>query len=141
MSEARLFVKYELKKKDFRPVAFERVRWLEDKDYHYMRDYAKFSRELWNSAKKEGYTYCAVIEEEKIIAMAAVWKYSEDKWEAAAVSTRKGYENKGLCKQAVSFVSDHILSEGKTATLTTAQDNLPMRKVAEALGYRLTGSF
>jgi hypothetical protein len=87
--------------------------------------------------EEDGYTYCAVIEDEKIIAVAAVWKYSSGQWEAAAVNTRAGFENRGLAKQVVSFVTSYILSQDKIPTLTTGEDNIPMRKVAEAIGYKL----
>ncbi len=61
------------------------------------------SLETWNGAKKEGFTYCAIIEDNKIISLAAVWKYSQNKWEVAAVNTRKGFENRGLAKNVKEF--------------------------------------
>jgi RimJ/RimL family protein N-acetyltransferase len=129
--------KYEIQLTDFKPVNHDNVRWLKDQDFHYMNEFWNMDIETWNGAKKEGYTYCAVIEDDKIISLAAVWKYSQDKWEAAAVNTRKNYENKGLAKQAVSFVTDYIFKGNKIPTLTTGEDNIPMRKVAETIGYKL----
>lgn len=130
------YIRYVMRQQDFRPVNFERVRWLNEKDYPCMRELYGMSMDEWNNARQDGYTYCAVLEEGKIITIAACWKYSEDKWEVAVVATRNGYENRGLAKQAVSFVADYILSRRKTPTLTTRTDNGRMRKAAEATGFR-----
>jgi hypothetical protein len=40
------------------------------------------------------------------------------------------------CKKH-SFVTDYILSQNKIPILTTREDNIPMRKVAERIGFRL----
>lgn len=131
------FAKYEIGPSEFSPVNYDNVRWLSQDDFRYMYEFCNMSLETWNGAKEAGYTYCAVIEDDKTISIAAVWKYSPDKWEAAAVNTRKGYENMGFAKQVVSFVTDYILSQNKIPTLTTCENNIPMRRVAEKLGFKL----
>lgn len=133
-------VKFDMRPSEFKPVACERVRWLADADFSYMNEFWNMDLETWNGAKEAGFTYCAIIEDNKILSVAAVWKYSEKKWEAAAVNTRKGYENRGLAKQVVSFVTAYILKQEKTPTLTTGEGNEAMRSVAVSLGYRLIES-
>lgn len=131
------YAKYEIQLEYFMPVNCNKVRWLNEDDFHYMNEFCNMNIETWNGAKKEGYTYCAIIEDDKIISLAAVWKYSTDKWETAAVNTRKNHENRGLAKQVVSFITDYILSQNKIPTLTTGENNIPMRKVAETIGFKL----
>jgi RimJ/RimL family protein N-acetyltransferase len=129
--------KYEIQLADFTPVAYDNVRWLNEDDFHYMNEFCNMDIETWSGGKKEGFTYCAVIEDDKIVSLAAVWKYSQDKWETAAANTRKNYENRGLAKRVVSFSTDYIFKQNKIPTLTTGEDNIPMRKVAESIGFKL----
>ena len=119
----------------FKPENHKGVRWLNNEDYHYMNDFWNISLDTWNEAKEKDVTYCAIIEEGKIISVAAVWKYSEDKWEVAAVNTREGFENRGFGKKVVSFVTEYILSCNKIPTLTTGEKNTVMQKVAEKVGF------
>lgn len=129
-------IKYTINSSLFKPVDFGQVRWLLADDFHYMHEFWNMSLQDWNEAKEEGYTYCAFIEDEKIVSLAAVWKYSKEKWEVAAVNTRKNYENLGLAKKVVSFVTNYILSNNKIPTLTTDKDNIAMQKVAEKVGFK-----
>ncbi|MDF2543697.1 MAG: acetyltransferase [Herbinix sp.] len=133
----RNYVKYTVQLSDFKPVSFKKVRWLNDDDYHYMNELWDMSYETWNEARNDGFTYCAVLEDNKIISVAAVWRYSQDKWEVAAVNTRENFENRGLAKMTVSCVADYILNQNRIPTLTTGEDNIPMRRVAEAVGFHL----
>lgn len=130
------YIKYDIQLANFKPVFSGKVRWLGEDDFRYMNEFWNMSLETWNGAKEAGYTYCSIIEDDKIVSVAAFWKYSQDRWEAAAVNTRNGFENRGLAKQVVSFVTNYILIQNKIPTLTTREDNIPMRKIAEALGFK-----
>jgi GNAT superfamily N-acetyltransferase len=85
----------------FRPSNCVRVRWL-DWDHDYPAALANWPKEYpltlddWQKNRADGFRYCAVVEHAAIVALAAVWTYSETHWEVAAVSTapaarRHGY--------------------------------------------------
>lgn len=44
--------KYEIQFEDFKPVNFDKVRWLKEEDFHYMNEFCGMILETWNSAKK-----------------------------------------------------------------------------------------
>lgn len=130
----------------FRPSLTSDVRWLDweadseraralwSSDGHTFTD--KEWEELWAGARSEGYRYCAVIEGEAIASVAAVWRYSDEAWEAAAVYTAPTFRRRGYAKSVVSFVTAHILDAGRLATCHTDVDNLAMARTAEAVGFR-----
>ena len=128
-------VKYEMEMSNFKPVNYKNVRWLRKDENYLMKEFWNMTDETWNASEIAGYTYCAVVEDDRILSVAAVWKYSDESWEVAAVNTGKGYENRGLAKQVVSFVTEYILKSGRKVTLTTDKENKAMRKVAEDLGF------
>src|SRR5262245_18130242 len=45
------------------------------------------TRDDWRQFQEDGYRYAAIIEEGRIVSLAAAWRYSENAWEVAAVST------------------------------------------------------
>ena len=60
----------------FCPHQSRAVRWLDvEADYQFARDFWPFpiSPEDWRSFRDEGYQYCAVVENTRIISIAAVW--------------------------------------------------------------------
>jgi len=82
---------------------------------------------------------CYVIwEDGKIVARAAVWKYSETAWEVAAVSTLPGYRKRGYGAMVVSHLTAIILTNGKVATCTTGDTNTAMRGLAKKVGFTET---
>lgn len=93
-------------------------------------------RELWSGARAEGYRYCAVIEDGTIASRAAVWRYSDEAWEVAAVYTAPAWRRQGYARSVVSFVTAYILDAGRVATCHTNVDNLAMARTAEAVGFR-----
>lgn len=74
-------------------------------------------------------------EDEKIVARAAIWKYSQTAWEVAAVSTLPEYRRKGYGEMVVSHCTAIILNNGKIATCTTKDTNTAMRRTAEKVGF------
>ena len=77
-------------------------------------------------------------EDGKIVARAAVWKYSETAWEVAAVSTLPEYRCRGYGEKVVSHCTAVILSAGRVATCTTKDTNIAMRRTAEKVGFSVT---
>jgi predicted GNAT family acetyltransferase len=96
---------------------------------------APLSREEWDTAHAQGYTYCAALVEGRAVAIAAVWRRSEDEWEVAAVGTAPAFRRRGYGKAVVSFVADHILRRGRAATIGFRTSNVAMRRTAESVGF------
>jgi hypothetical protein len=59
------------------------------------------SQEDWEQNRAEGFRYCAIVEQEAIAALAAVWTYSPTHWEVAAVSTAPAFRKMGYGKTVV----------------------------------------
>lgn len=114
------------------------VRWLDvEADYPLARDFWAFpiSPEDWRGFRDEGYQYCAVVEDQRIISIAAVWRYSDHAWELAAVSTAPEFRRCGYGQSVASFVTAAILSQGCRATCLTAADNVAMQRTAQSVGF------
>jgi RimJ/RimL family protein N-acetyltransferase len=134
-------INYECTIATFRPCQVHLVRWLDwEQDYGLAqavwnaRDIS-LTRDSWREARESGYRYCAVIECDTIIAMAAVWCYSEQAWEVAAVWTRPEARRQGYARSVVSFVTAFILEMGKHATCSTDGGNVAMQRTAERIGF------
>lgn len=84
-----------------------------------------------------GFTYAGVFEEGLLVARAALWTYSPDAWELAAVSTLRHQRRNGLGRSVCSFVTEAILAAGRIATCHTDATNTPMRLLAESLGFAI----
>ena len=124
------------------PVDGSGVRWLDpDADYGLAKTYwGELGQDLrqstWRQAHEHGYRYAAIVQCERIISLAAVWRFSENAWDAAAVSTLEGYRRRGHAKRVVGFVAAHILDSGMAATCCTRDSNAAMIATAESVGYR-----
>ena len=133
-------VRYECTRQTFRPDARYPVRWLDwDQDYALARtmwpDTCPLTPAVWREARESGYRYCGAIEQQRIVSIAAVWRYSETAWEVAAVRTRPEACMRGYTQAVVSLVTARILDAGKQATCTTARDNVAMQRTAESVGF------
>ena len=126
----------------FLPAPDPRVRWLDrDADFALAHESweargTPISRADWDDWHRTGYRYCGIVEHQRLVAFAAVWRYSPTAWELAAVQTREGYRSRGYAKAVCSFVTAHILGSGRTATCNTRADNAPMLRVATKLGFQ-----
>jgi len=133
-------IEYECTQETFRPQPSAAVRWLD-----WDQDYALAQRmwplewpltpEAWQEARAEKFTYCAVVENQAIQSMAAVWKYCDTAWEVAAVGTLSAARRRGFGKVVVSFVTGHILAAGRLATCSTTGDNIAMQRTAASVGF------
>ncbi len=90
----------------------------------------------WYEWLDEGTEYYLLYVGDKPVARCAVEKYSDDAWEAADVKTVPEYRNKGFSKEIVSFVTQKILEQGKTATCSTLPNNYAMLNVINSLGFQ-----
>jgi GNAT superfamily N-acetyltransferase len=89
----------------------------------------------WRDLYAEGTRYCALVKDGKTVATAGLWTRSEKEWEVIAVGTAPGHRGRGYGKAVVSFVTDEIHRLGRSATITTGEDNLAMLRVIHHLGY------
>ncbi|MBO4883825.1 MAG: GNAT family N-acetyltransferase [Clostridia bacterium] len=78
----------------------------------------------------------AIIIGDEIVSFAAPFSFREGETEIGAVATIPDQRNKGYCKALISEMAFRILDQGKAATLTTDQNNYPMRAAAKAIGMR-----
>jgi GNAT superfamily N-acetyltransferase len=136
------WVSLECTSETFVPVLDPRVRWLdEEADFALARE-AWEARGVpmtladWGEAHGRGFRYCGIVEDERLVAVAAAWTYSPTAWELAAVQTREGYSSRGYSKAVCSFATAHILASGRKATCHTRADNAPMLRVARSLGFQ-----
>jgi len=135
-------VHYECTKDTFRPDIKHPVRWVDwDQDSEIARMRWEMEpeafREMWTGARRDGYEFCAIVNGEKLIAVAAVYRYSEDAWMLAAVSVDDPADRRqGCAKSVCSFVTAAILDAGRTATCITRADNIPMQRTAESVGFQ-----
>jgi len=139
------------KLKKFYPAENTEIRWLKLPDdlyslYLFSLDRnpdivfdEKESFELFQKWAENGCIYCAVFAGERIVATAAVEKYSTDKWETGDVRVMRSERGKGYAKQICYFVTKFILDNGFIATCRTEEDNIPMRKVINSLGFSRCG--
>lgn len=128
-------------KTTFADVVCDAVRWLDwDADYEMARriwpEEYPLAREVWEEARRLGYRYCAIVEGQEIVAVAAEYRFSEEAWMLAAVRTAAGHRRRGLGKQVCAFVTAHILAAGRLATCDTGEDNLAMIRTAQSIGFR-----
>ena len=133
------YVEYVCTFETFAPDTRYPVRWLDvEDDYDLVRAFWKVDlpQDEWRSFKDMGYTYAAVVEDGAIVSMAAVWTYSDEAWEVAAVSTRPDAQGKGYAKSFVSFITQHILAQGRRATCSTHVTNIAMQRTAARVGFR-----
>jgi len=125
-----------------RPITLNEVIWLDhDKDYELAKIYwAKHGLELpysmWLEAQESGYEYAAIIKNGAIVSCAAVWRFSDVAWEVSAVTTLEAHRQQGNSRKVVSFITRFILSEGRTPTTSTQDDNLAMIAKAKSVGFQ-----
>jgi predicted GNAT family acetyltransferase len=141
MSQETSIISFVCTPETFKPITHDMVRWLDsDKDFYLMQaieveEGEPLSREEWESWQKEC-QFCAMVRDGKIISLAHAWKYSETAWEVAGVWTKEEFRCQGYARAVCSFVTSYILSCGRKATCSTRQNNVPMIKVAESLGFQ-----
>jgi len=132
---------YKCTKETFRLEIIHPVRWLDwDRDSELARELWGMEtdafRQMWYETREQGYQFCAVVEEGKIVARAALWRYSDTAWELAAVYVREECQGQGYGKSVCSFATMAILESVPTATCHTRTDNLAMQRTAESIGFQ-----
>ena len=130
-------------KDTFIPSEMTRVQWLQkDLDYEVAQWYwqqlqSPMTYKTWITAHAYGYQYAVIMEEDKPITCAGVWRFSDAAWEVAAVSTLAPYRNRGYAKQVVSFVTAYILGANRLATCSTNDENTAMIATAKSIGFQV----
>ncbi|MBQ6382115.1 MAG: GNAT family N-acetyltransferase [Clostridia bacterium] len=78
----------------------------------------------------------AVMNGNEIVCFTIPFSFHEGETEIGGVATIPEQRNKGFCKALISEMAFRILSDGKTAVLTTERTNAPMRAAAKAIGMK-----
>ena len=128
---------------NFHAAPMSRVRWLDwEQDFALAQAFwppqFPLTPEIWAEARDLGYHYCAIIENGQIASVAAEYRCAEDAWMVAAVMTAAAFQRRGYAKAVVSFVTQGILDAGRIAFCQTRQDNIPMIRTAESVGFHIT---
>lgn len=156
--KARAFLQHELREKtlpemafyactpdSFRPKTRHAVRWLSPyEDYELAKAYWNFaqgrdlSRQSWLDAHDKGFSYAAVVEEERIVSLAAVFRSSDAVWELSEICTNDPANRcKGYATSACSFVTKYILDTGHIATISTKVGDQALGRLVEKIGFRI----
>ena len=69
-------------------------------------------------------------------AQGCIEHYSYDFWEAADIRTEKAFRGRGYGTLLTAYLTDKIVTSGKTATCRTLPENAAMNRVIEKCGYR-----
>ncbi len=69
-------------------------------------------------------------------ARGCIERYSYEFWEAADIKTFPPFRNKGCGRAITAFLTNKIVTSGKTATCRTLPENIPMTKIIHSCGYR-----
>ena len=93
----------------------------------------KLFREMY---RKDLARYCLLYHEGVPVTRGAVEPYSPQAWEAGDIRTVPDWRGKGFAKEMLQFLTQYIISHGKTATCHTEDDNLAMQAVIEFTGYQ-----
>jgi len=128
----------------FRPCLTTGARWWGHDDWAAARAAAEgmwpggeyWAESEWHELYREGYRYCALLVDGHSVATAGLWPCAQAEWEVIAVAAAPAHRNRGHGSAIVSFVAEEILTHGRIATITTREDNLPMLRVIERLGFR-----
>lgn len=121
--------------------AVPQIRWLSADDYPVFCLHLELCgqkplhKPVWDQIFAEGTAYCGFFVGDKMAGRACVEKYSQNAWEVADVRVAKPYRNQGYASMLCRFAMSYILSEGKTATIRTEEDNYAMQRVIEKLGF------
>ena len=89
----------------------------------------------WKEVYADGTEYFVLLIDGLPIARACIERYSPTAWETADVRVAKQYRNRGIGLAITRHVTNIIRKSGRTATIRTEQDNLPMRSIIEKSGF------
>ena len=117
------------------------IRWLSINDLNIFNEHlslcgqGSLDQSTWDEIYDEGTQYCVLFVDSVPAARACVEKYSADAWEVADVRGARPFRNRGLAFDVCSGVLQYILDHGKIATIRTEEDNTPLQRVIEKLGF------
>ncbi len=119
------------------------IKWLETQNYRVFCEHLKLchqnsiSDKVWSDIEQSGTIYCGIFVGNKMVARAAVEKYSDDTWEVADVRTANEYRGRGYAHQLCLFVLYYIFKNEKNATMRTEDDNFKMQHIIKKLGFEM----
>ena len=117
------------------------IRWLSVNDLNIFNEHlslcgqGSLDQSTWDEIYNEGTQYCVLFVDSVPAARACVEKYSADAWEVADVRVARPFRNRGLAFDVCYYVLQDFLDHGKIATIRTEEDNTPMQRVIEKLGF------
>lgn len=88
--------------------------------------------------KGELFGYRAYTGEVPVSSCSLIW--ASDRFAEIAVATREDYRGRGFGRAAVAALTREILAAGVTPLYVVSEANTASRRLAESLGYRLTGA-
>jgi RimJ/RimL family protein N-acetyltransferase len=77
----------------------------------------------------------AYIHNNQILSLAVIYNIKETELEIGAVSTAPRHRKNGYSTAVVSKAAEYILSQNKTVSITTNEDNTAMQRVAKKVGF------
>ena len=96
---------------------------------------SELSEDEWKEIYADGTEYFVLLTEGIPTARACIERYSPTAWETADVRVAKQYRNRGLGLAITCHVTNIIRKSGRTATIRTEHDNLPMISIIERSGF------
>ena len=123
-----------------KPISTEEVRWLTEGDFpliqaYWWADMEPWTLEEWRDLATQGYRYCGLIVDGKLVSMCGVWERNATEWEVIAVGTRPDCRRRGYAKRVVAFAARSIIAAGRVATYTARSTNVASQRTAEAVGF------
>ncbi|MEY2469433.1 MAG: FR47-like protein, partial [Actinomycetota bacterium] len=113
----------------FKPAPWDEVMWLD-----VVRDFAllaafharnpdggPFTDESALNWRDSGFSDAGIVQDGVLVARAARWAYSDEAWELAGVITLPERRGEGLGRSACSFITESIVTAGRTATCHTGK--------------------
>ncbi|MBM3238313.1 GNAT family N-acetyltransferase [Candidatus Poribacteria bacterium] len=123
-----------------KPISTEGVRWLTAGDLpliqaYWWADVEPWTLEEWCDLAAQGYRYCGLIIDGKLVSMCGVEERNATEWEVIAVGTRPDCRRRGYARQVVAFAAQSIVAAGRVATYTARSTNVASQRTAEAVGF------
>lgn len=111
-----------------------------EKDFVIINKYYQENFEIYDLKKNDPDDFdvvntVAYIHNNEILSLAVIYNINETELEIGAVSTPLRHRKNGYSTAVVSKAAEYILSQNKTASITTNEDNIAMQRVAKKVGF------
>lgn len=95
----------------------------------------EFDIRPWNEMSDNSAEYFRLFEGEIPVAQGCIKRYSFEFWEAADIKTEEIHQCKGYEEAITAFLTNKIITAGKTATCRTLPENAETNRILEKCGY------